>query len=85
MDTDRSIQLLRIKEVSKLTSLGKTTINLWVATGRFPPPIVLSKTIKVWRHSDIERWLDSIQGSPETNDSHAGIDDENPVGLRVLA
>ncbi len=51
-------QLLRIQEVSKITSLAKSTINLWVAQGTFPRPTLLSPTLKVWRISDIEAWID---------------------------
>lgn len=52
-------QLLRIHEVSKLTSLGKSTINLWVAQGKFPKPIHLSPTIKVWKLEGIVLWVNS--------------------------
>jgi prophage regulatory protein len=52
-------QLSRIKDVSKLTTLGKSTIWLWVSQGKFPKPISLSATIKVWRSKDIQEWLDS--------------------------
>ena len=31
-------QLLRIEMVSSMTTLGKSTINLWVAQGKFPKP-----------------------------------------------
>lgn len=51
-------QLLRLKEVSQLTSLGKSTINLWVAHGKFPKPLTLSATIKVWRKKDLVEWID---------------------------
>jgi len=51
-------KLLRLKDVSKLTSLGCSTINLWVALGRFPKPTVLSVTIKVWRLKDVISWID---------------------------
>jgi len=50
-------QLLRIQEVSQLTSLAKSTINLWVAQGNFPKPTLLSPTLKVWRASDIDEWI----------------------------
>ena len=40
-------QLLRINDVAKLTTLSKSCINLWVAQGRFPKPITLSKTVKL--------------------------------------
>ena len=51
-------QLLRINDVSAFTSLAVSTINLWVVQGRFPKPIVLSVTIKVWRMKDLVAWID---------------------------
>jgi prophage regulatory protein len=59
-----SKQLLRISEVSDFTSLAKSTINLWVAQGKFPKPLALSPTIKVWRSQQINDWIDSF--TPET-------------------
>lgn len=53
-------QLLRIDDVCKMTSLGRSTINLWVAEGRFPRPFFLSPTIKVWRSEQIDAWIDSL-------------------------
>ena len=54
-----SKQLLRIAEVSDFTSLAKSTINLWVAQGKFPQPIALSPTIKVWKLQQIHEWIDA--------------------------
>jgi predicted DNA-binding transcriptional regulator AlpA len=54
-----SNQLLRINEVCQLTSVAKSTINLWVARGKFPKPILLSPTIKVWKESTVREWIDS--------------------------
>ena len=51
-------QLLRITEVSRLTSLAKSTINLWVAQGKFPKPLTLSPTIKVWRNQSLIDWIE---------------------------
>jgi prophage regulatory protein len=53
-----AIQLLRINEVSDLTSIAKSTINLWVVQGKFPKPISLSPTIKVWRTQQLLDWID---------------------------
>jgi prophage regulatory protein len=58
MQPIRPDQLLRITEVSSLTSLAKSTINLWVAQGKFPKPITLSPTIKVWRNQSLLDWID---------------------------
>ncbi len=60
MDAFKTSKLFRLSDVSELTSLGKTTIKLWVAQGRFPPPVTLSKTIKVWHQRDIENWVNSV-------------------------
>ena len=66
-------KLLRLKDVSELTSLGQSTIKLWAADGRCPKPTVLSSTIKVWRLKDVVSWIDQqveLQASIElTTDS----------------
>lgn len=59
--TEYDDQLLRINEVSKLTTLSKSSINLWVAQDRFPKPINLSKTVKVWRLRDVRDWAERMQ------------------------
>jgi len=59
--TESDDQLLRINEVSKLTTLSKSSINLWVAQDRFPKPMNLSKTVKVWRLRDVREWAERIQ------------------------
>ncbi len=55
-------QLIRIDEVSAITTLGKSSINLWVTQGRFPKPITLSPTVKVWRLKDIRDWVNARMG-----------------------
>ena len=57
LDADR---LIRIDEVEQLTSLSKSSINAWVAYGKFPKPANLSLTIKVWRYRDITDWIDEV-------------------------
>jgi len=52
-------QLIRIDKASAITTLGKSSINLWVIQGRFPKPIALSPTVKVWRLKDIEDWINA--------------------------
>jgi prophage regulatory protein len=51
-------QLVRIEQVSKVTTLAKSSINLWVSQGKFPKPIMLSPVVKVWRLSDINSWIE---------------------------
>jgi prophage regulatory protein len=59
MNEDNLNRLLRITDVAYQTSLAKSTIWLWVSQGKFPKPLSLSPTIKVWRKSDIDAWIDS--------------------------
>ena len=51
-------RLLRINDVSAITTLSKSAIRLWVVQGKFPAPCVLSSTISVWRLSQIQSWID---------------------------
>jgi prophage regulatory protein len=81
MDTIRSSRLLRLRDVSELTSLGKSTINLWVANGKFPAPTALSATIKVWRQSDIDGWMAKVF----PNQAFQSPDAESPTeNVRLL-
>jgi prophage regulatory protein len=74
-------KLLRLKDVSELTSLGKSTINLWVAQGKFPKPKALSITIKVWRMKDVIAWIDQ-QCDEESN--HAKTSQDSKSTLRIM-
>lgn len=60
-------QLLRIQGVSAVTTLSKSCINLWVAQGKFPRPLALSSTVKVWRSSAIQNWLEAKDGDTEVD------------------
>ena len=52
-----STELLRIQEVSNLTGISKSCIRLWVAQGRFPKPLNLSKTLKPFVGEEIRQWV----------------------------
>lgn len=67
MQPIRPDQLLRITEVSNLTSLAKSTINLWVAQGKFPKPLTLSPTIKVWRNQSLMDWIEMQSNNKNQN------------------
>ena len=62
-------QLLRINDVVALTTLSKSCVNLWVAQGRFPKPTALSKTVKVWKSSDIADWINQQFETVEHRDA----------------
>ena len=56
---DAYVNLLRIADVSKKTTLAKSTIWLKISQGLFPKPTKLSPAINVWKESDINKWIDS--------------------------
>ena len=58
-------QLIRINELSQLTTLSKSCINLWVLQGKFPAPLTLSATIKVWFLQEVLDWLELQRGKTE--------------------
>jgi len=53
-------KLIRIGEVSSITTLAKSTIWAKVANGGFPKPIKLGTNVSVWRESDIAAWIDTL-------------------------
>jgi len=55
--------LLRVKDVVKKTSIGKSTIWVWVKEEKFPEPIKLSDRISVWKESDIDAWMEGKYNS----------------------
>jgi prophage regulatory protein len=63
-------QLIRIDEVSALTTLAKSSINLWVSQSKFPRPIILAPTIKVWKLIDITEWINTKYSTSSKIISH---------------
>lgn len=52
--------LLNVKEVSKRTSLSRTTIWRWLKGGRFPEPLRLSENCVRWRSEDVDTWVRNL-------------------------
>ena len=75
-----ALKLLRIQEVNATTTLSKSCINLWVSQGRFPKPITLSPTVKVWRASDIADWIDQQAAKAEEKDRRQGPSGQATTG-----
>lgn len=55
---DSNIQLLRIEDVSRKTTLAKSTIWLKISQGAFIPPTHIGG-ICVWKSSDVDAWIES--------------------------
>lgn len=47
---------LRMKAVTKMTGLGRSTIYRLVAQDKFPSPVRLADRAVAWRRADLERW-----------------------------
>ena len=64
-------QLLRIDDVTAITTLSKSCINLWVTQGKFIKPISLSPTVKVWQMGALRAWMANAFQTvePTMNDS----------------
>lgn len=54
-------KFLRVKDVAEMLSIGKSTIWLYVKTGKFPKPIKLSPGVTVWKLSEIEQFMSSLK------------------------
>ena len=52
-------QLLNIEAVAKMTTLGKSSIRLWVAEDKFPKPLLLGSSKRVWRLKDVNQFIES--------------------------
>jgi len=65
-------KLLRIQDVVSITTLSKSCINLWVSQNKFPKPLTLSSTLKVWKTTDIQNWIDF-----QSNDKEQALEVRN--------
>lgn len=50
-------KILRLKEVKTRTGLGRSTIYLRIAQGRFPKSIALGERAVGWLESDLDEWI----------------------------
>jgi prophage regulatory protein len=51
--------LLRIKQVSKIIGVSRSTIYNWIARGDFPKPKQLGPRAVAWDSDDISDWMKS--------------------------
>ena len=57
---DRPSDLIRIKEVSHILGLAKSTIYRYLSEDNFPKPINIGARAVAWRRGDIEKWIDKF-------------------------
>jgi len=50
---------LRMRAVTRMTGLGRSTIYRLVAQDKFPSPVRLANRAIAWRRTDLERWSEA--------------------------
>jgi len=58
-------RFLRRPEVERITGLGRSTLYLYIADGRFPRPIKLSERLVAWVESEVRDWMEKRIASRE--------------------
>jgi len=55
-------RLLRVKDVSEIVSMGRSTIYRLVKKNQFPRPVKRGRST-FWRESDIQRYISSLSAA----------------------
>ena len=82
--TKEEAQLLRIHDVAMLTTLWKSCISLWVSENKFPEPITLCPTVKVWRLKDIVNWISDQSIKPRNEAVPKKLKAESPKSIESV-
>ncbi len=69
MDFDDTNRLMTRREVSKVTTLSRTTLWRYVDEKRFPEPRRIPGGPLVWRVGDVLRWIEELP--PAKKDANA--------------
>ncbi|MCP4988017.1 MAG: AlpA family transcriptional regulator [Colwellia sp.] len=51
-------KLIKLPEVTKLTTLSKSSIYAFISDGTFPKQISIGSRGSAWLLSDVEEWID---------------------------
>ena len=58
MDTNRSLRVLRLRDVKARTGQATSTIYAAMASGKFPRPIPLGERAVGWVEAEIDSWIE---------------------------
>jgi prophage regulatory protein len=61
------MQLLKLTEVVKATSLGRSTIYRKISENTFPPPLQLSPGCVRWDADHLQAWRDALPTAANSN------------------
>lgn len=51
------MKMIRVEDVSNLTSLGKSTIYKYIKEGTFPKQVSLGERCVAWVESEVQDWI----------------------------
>ncbi|MBO2694661.1 helix-turn-helix transcriptional regulator [Shewanella algae] len=51
------MKLIRLKRVSELTGLGRSSIYNYMTEGRFPKSVKLGPRLVAWVEDEVEDWI----------------------------
>ena len=51
------MRIIRLKDVIKMTSLGRSTVYKYIAEGTFPKPVSLGDRCVGWLESEVLDWI----------------------------
>ncbi len=51
------MRIIRLKEVSNVTGLARSTIYKYVSEGNFPKPVSLGDRCVGWLESEVQGWI----------------------------
>lgn len=51
------MRIIRLKEVMKMTGLGRSTVYKYIAEGTFPKPIPLGGRSVGWLEGEVSEWI----------------------------
>ena len=69
MDTDRTLRVLRLRDVKAKTGQATSTIYAAMASGTFPRPIPLGERTVGWLSDEIDAWIEACRRKRETRAS----------------
>jgi predicted DNA-binding transcriptional regulator AlpA len=52
----------RLSDITRITSLSRSTIYRRISEGRFPAPIHLGGRASAWPSADLQAWIDDPEG-----------------------
>ena len=61
MDTNRTLRVLRLRDVKARTGQATSTIYAAMASGKFPKPIPLGERAVGWLEAEIDSWIEDCQ------------------------